>query len=170
MNQANLNGIEIRPAQVGAPAGALHLTLTEVRSGRVVRSAEISAAELVRNRSFLFAVDRVAGSYGQWFELTVASSLHQPAGGVALWTTRGERLKNARFTINGVERWGTLAFRTRTPSTTSLIGRLAESSGAARARQLLILSGLVTVWALVGVILRRVAAIPEQHPLPERVG
>jgi hypothetical protein len=156
MRERNLTGVEIRPAVMGPVSGALRVTLTDLTSGKLVRVADIPAADLVRDRSFVFAVGRIADSRGHWFELAIASSPEQPAGGIAFWATRGDRLDNAMLLINGVERWADLAFQSHTPLT-SVLGLLLRSSGTDRVRQAIVLAGLVAIWLLVGVVLRMLA-------------
>ena len=164
MRERSLTGVEIRPAVVGPVSGALRVILTDQTSGMVVRAADIPAADFARDRSYVFAVDRVEDSRGHWFELAIVSSPEQPAGGVAFWATRGDRLGNATLLINGVERWADLAFQSHTP-VTSAIGLFRRSSGTDRMRQAIVLAGVVVVWLLVGVVLRMPAAAPAGAPV-----
>jgi hypothetical protein len=167
MRERDLTGVEIRPAAIGSVGGLLRLTFTDLTSGTVIRAADIPAADLVRDRSFLFAVDRIQESRGHWFELAITSSPEQPASGVAFWATRGDRLGNAMLLINGAERWADLAFQSHTP-VTSAVGLLQRSSGFNRIRQAIVLAGIFVIWLLVGVVLRMLAAAPADAPVPGR--
>jgi hypothetical protein len=159
MRENMLTGIEVRPSVVGEVTGALHFTLTDLTTEKVVQSVEVTARDVVRADRFGLWIGRIDDSKEHWYELAIASSNNVPARGVAFWATRGERLDNATLLINGVERWADLSFRATT-SATSMIGGLRQPAG--RTRRLIVIAALIAVWGLVGILLRTITTIPQQ--------
>jgi hypothetical protein len=159
MSNGGLSAIELRPAAVGEVAGVLRFTL--VNENRIVHTAELPAADFVRDERFTFVFPPQPDSRGRDYELYIDSSPEQPATGVALWATRGDRVPGAWLIINSASRWASLAFQTHTPNSTPLIYRVVQSSGARRVRLLFVLGCLIGTWLLVGVILRAIATMPE---------
>jgi hypothetical protein len=169
MHESRLTGVAIYPAVAGSAAGALRLTLTDLTTASLVRSADVAAADVVRDDRFVFSVGRVDASMGHWFELAITASPEEPATGVAFWATKGDRLEDAMLIINGHERWADLAFRTQVSPWLS--GNPFRADSGWQLRYLIAAVAMIALWGLIGVSLRIVATIsdtsPEETEAPE---
>ena len=164
MNAGGLSAIEVRPAVIGEAVGVLRLTL--VSEERVVHTADVPAKQFTQDGRFVFTFPPQRESGGRPYELYIDSSPQQPASGVALWATKGDRVTEGWLIINRASRWANLAFQTHTPATTPFIHRILQSSGAQRVRLLFVLGCLIGIWLLVGVILRTIATMPAGEAAP----
>jgi hypothetical protein len=152
MNADGLEGIVVRASAVGDVRGSVVLRLLD-EEGAILRDATVPAAALVRDEAYDFRFSPIDDSNGRWFRLDVASSSADPAAGVALWATKGERLeRGASLRINDVPRWASLAFETRAPRRTPLWSALT-SPDPARPPQWLWVVGVVACWLAVRAVL-----------------
>jgi hypothetical protein len=157
MNAPGLNAIEIRPAAVGPVSGRFRLTLRDRDARNVERSAEVVAADFVRESRYLFAFDPIADSADHEYQLEIAVAPSDPGRGVALWATRGDRPEGSALRINNAPRWGSLAFQTATPSV-SLFRRLLADRDPGGPPRWLAMAGLFGAWVAFRFVLKGVLA------------
>jgi hypothetical protein len=162
MSRPSLAAIDIRPVAVGPVRGRIRLALRTAGDGVTpvdIRSAEVDAADVVRNGAYRFEFAPVHDSAGRRYRLEISSSAESPSSGVALWATKGDRLEDATLMVNGMERWAELAFQTHSatvpPPPAWLNGRhpLVQLTYAV----------LVLIW--LGV-LYAIGQLPRYHPSP----
>ena len=117
MIEPNLSGVDIRPVAIGPVQGKVQLELRAIRddSAVVVRGTEVSAEDLVRADTYRFNFDPILDSRGHSYRLDILSSPESPAGGVALWATKGPRFNDGYLSVNGLERYANLAYRPYVP-------------------------------------------------------
>ena len=156
MRENRLTAVEVYPAVAGPLAGTMRLTLTDLTTARLVRSADVPTADIARDERFVLPV-AVDESMNHWFELTIASSPAEPASGVAFWATKGQRLDDATLLVNGRERWADLAFRTHVSSWLS--GNLPGGDSTWRLRSLIAAVAMIALWGLIGLSLRLIATV-----------
>jgi hypothetical protein len=148
MNADGLEGIAFGAQAVGDVGGNVILRLHD-RDGKIVREAQVTAAALVQDETYEYRFAPIEDSNGRWLRLEMVSSADDPARGVALWATKGQRLEpGAGLLINGVPRWASLAFDTRAPRPSPL-ATLAGSRDASRPPRWLALVGVAALWLAV---------------------
>lgn len=156
MTADGFHAIEFATASAGgAVSGNLRLELEEEGSG-VVRSAEVSAADVISAPSYRFEFRPIPDSKDSVYRLDVLSSERSVSKGVAVWATKGERYAHGTMLINDRERWADLAFKTFAPAGRSSWRRLmdmpdAESGPFSQAQ--VVIAGLAAYWAALGVVL-----------------
>src|SRR5688572_13811200 len=145
MSAQRLNGIELRAVPLGEVTGRYRLTLRALTDApTIVRSADVAAADLVADDSYVFNFPEVEFSADVRFEFEMAASPDNPGRGVALRATRGEPSPDGGLLINGTPRWASLAFQTHTVSRPILPTLLGN--GAGRRAQPEVLVGLLLWW------------------------
>jgi hypothetical protein len=160
MNAPGLDGIAVRAAAIGPVSGSLRLTLRDREESGVERTADVTAADLVREKRYLFRFEPIENSAGREYQLEIAPTPSSPGRGVALWATRGERPPERALWINDVPRWGSLAFQTYTPSV-SLLRALLSARDPDRPPRWLALVGLLAAWIALRFVLREVMTAPD---------
>ena len=163
MNAPGLHAIEIRPAAVSEVRGHFRLTLRDRDARNVERSADVAAADLVREPRYRFSFDPIADSEDHEYQLEIAVAPSDPGRGVALWATRGERSEGSAMRINNAPRWGSLAFQTATPSM-SLYRTLLANRNPDAAPRWLALVGLFGAWIALRFVLTGVLAATDRIP------
>jgi hypothetical protein len=165
MDAPMLNGVEIRAAAVGPVSGRVRLALQDRDAREVQRSAEVAAAELVREGSYVFRFEPIAKSADHEYQFEIAPAADDPGRGVALWATKGPREEYSALRINNERRWGSLAFQTYTPAV-SVFNRLIQADDSARPSAWLALVGLFGGWLALRFVLRAVAAAEPEPTRP----
>ena len=156
MTADGLRGVEVAAAATGdAASGILRFELTEEGSG-VVRTGEFASASLLASPSYTVEFAPIDDSKDSAFHLELLSSEQDPARGVALWATKGERYDGGTLQINGRDRWADLAFRTVAPAGRSIWDRLMdmESPPPGISRTAVILAALAAYLLVSGFVLR----------------
>jgi hypothetical protein len=126
MTADGFHALEFQPAAVGnGVSGRVRFELEERGSG-VVRSGEMSAADLLSSSSYRLEFAPIDDSKDSVYRLELMSSGNQPATGIAVWATKGWRYAEGAMQINGRERWADLAFRTFAPAGRSTWERLTS--------------------------------------------
>ena len=159
MNAPELNAIELQPEAVGPVGGSLRLTLRDRDARESVRVADVKAADLVRDDSYVFRFDVMDDSLDHEYELEIAPSPDDPGYGVAFRATKGERAEDGALRINDVPRWGSLAYRTYTPRV-SILNALLMPAGAGRPPRWLGLAAVVGIWISLRFVLRAATSLP----------
>jgi hypothetical protein len=145
MDARRLNALEIRAVPIGEVAGRYRLTLRALTEHpTIVRSADVPAADLVAQGSYLFRFPEVEFSGDVRFEFEMAASPGDPGRGVALRATRGEPSPDGGLLINGTPRWASLAFQTHTSSRPPLPTLLGHDPGHRARPEVLV--GLLLWW------------------------
>jgi hypothetical protein len=156
MSADGLEAVEIRPTQSGpSVSGIIVLSMTEIGAGgeRQIASARVQAADLVRQRRYRFAFERVPRSRSRVYRLDLASSDASPADGVGVWATRGERYDRGAMLINGVERWADIAFEAKAPAPP--VWRALFAAGPLGVRGVIVMSALATTCLALAALLIR---------------
>jgi hypothetical protein len=143
--------------------GRFRLTLRDREAPGVERTTDVAAADLVSGAQYQFQFEPIEDSAGRQYQFEIAPTPSNPGRGVALWATRGDRTPERALRINGVPRWGALAFQTHTPSL-SLIRSLLSARDGDRPPQWLVLAGLLGAWIALRYVLRDVMAAPDAVP------
>jgi hypothetical protein len=127
MTADGLHGVEFLPAVVGdAPSGTLTYELIEAGSG-VVRRGNIPVARAVAAPSaFMVEFEAIEDSKDAVYRFNLSSSPSEPASGIAVWATKGDRYPGGTLQINGRDRWADLAFRAVAPGAKSDWERLVS--------------------------------------------
>ena len=159
MNAPGLHGVDVRAAAVGPVSGSFRLTLRDRDASDVERSIDVSAEDLVREKRYLFRFEPIENSADHEYQLEIAPAPSSPGRGVALWATKGARAPERALRINDVQRWGSLAFQTHTPSV-PLLQALLQARDPDRPPQWLALVGLFGAWIALRFVLRGVMAAP----------
>jgi hypothetical protein len=162
MTTSGLSAVEFSAAPAGERvAGRLRLTLVDVtrdpNANAVLRSAEVAAVDLVRAPRYRFEFVPVADSKQRLYRLDVASADTQPASGVALRATKGERYPAGSLFVNGIWRWADLAFKADAPAPS--IGRMVvDWRPADRWRRTVAIAGLLAGWLALGAVFQALSA------------
>jgi hypothetical protein len=168
MTGDGLHAIELSAAPSGeAVSGGVRFELydrtLEAEDARVpVRSAEVTAADLVKTSSYQFEFAPILDSKDRVYRLDLVSSSEQPARGVAFWATKGERYRHGALMVNNQARWADLAFRTEAPAPSRwrLLMTLRRTNPI---RAYAVMAGLVATWVGLGIALRAIPNIPVVH-------
>jgi hypothetical protein len=156
MDARELSAVEIRASAVGPIGGRFRLTLYD-REFPNERSAEVSAADLVREERYVFRFDPIQDSRGHEFHFDISPAPADPGHGVALWATKGDRLDRGGLLISGKPRWASLAFQTHTRAV-SMFRALMRGGDADRPPHRLVLLGLLGSWIALGFVLKSITA------------
>jgi hypothetical protein len=127
------HAIEISAFQVGeAVSGNVEFALYDVTDGgRLLRRAEVPAADVVRMPVFRFEFAPIPKeTVDQIYRLDVRASPAHPARGIALLATKGEGYDEGTLSINERERWADLTFTTFARGGRSPLRRVMEASSA----------------------------------------
>lgn len=135
-------------------SGDIRLELWDVTGGpdRLVRSAEVEAADLVSAFSYRFEFPPVLDSNNRIYRLDLITSGASPAQGVALLATKGERYAGGTLLVNGMIRWADLAFETYAPAPSGLALLLATGRSVP-SRGHFVLAAFAANWIALGVLL-----------------
>jgi hypothetical protein len=144
MDAPGLSAIEIRTRAVRAVSGRYDLILRD-RTSSNERLKTVDAADLVRDRRYLFAFDPIEDAHGHEFEFEIRPAASNIGRGVALWATMGSRRDGGGLVINGKPRWASLAFRTRATAG-SLLAALTGDDDPDRPPRWLAIAGLLGSW------------------------
>jgi len=163
MTADGFHAIELFPTSTdGAVSGDVRLELHDGPASRLMRRADVRAADLVETPTYRFEFAPLQDSEGKRYRLDVLASEVNPPTGVALLATKGARYAGGTMLLNGRERWADLAFRTFAPAEQSGWSRLmvmsAGKSGLSRGH--VILAALIAYWMAIGVVLRTLWRLP----------
>lgn len=165
MDSNGLHAIDFRPAAVSDNvSGNVRVSLYDVTLERgprpLVRSAEISAADLVNGPSYRFEFPPILDSQYRKYRLELSSET-SPAEGVALWATKGERYEEGAMRINDADRWADLAFQTHAPAPSiwRLLMTLRQTNPV---RAYVVVAALAATWLLLGVALRGLVGMADE--------
>ena len=156
MTADGLHGVEFQPEPLsGAPSGAVRYELMESGSG-VVRQGELPVARLLTGSPVTVEFDPIEDSKDAVYRFDLASSPSEPATGIAVWATKGDRYAGGALQINGRDRWADLAFKTLAPGGRSDWSRLMamESPPPGLSTRSVILTALALYWLAAGFVLR----------------
>jgi hypothetical protein len=124
MTSDGLHGFEFEPEALGgAPSGRLTYELMETGSG-VVRQGELPVARVLSSSSYTVEFEPIEDSKDAVYRFDLTSSRSEPAIGIAVWATKGDRYPDGVMQINGRDRWGDLAFKVLAPGGQSAWTRL----------------------------------------------
>jgi hypothetical protein len=159
MPVAGLNAVAITAVPAGPHvSGLIELALVDLEaSGVVERHAVVPAAALLEADSYRFEFAPIPRSMGKAYRLDVAASGDDPATGVALVATKGDRYAGGTMLANGRPRWADLAFETDAPVARSSLESLLEpeESWSAGLRDRVILAAVLGYWIAFGAAIRR---------------
>ena len=156
MTADGLHGFEFEPQALGgAPSGRLTYELTETGSG-VVRQGELPVARALSSSSYTVEFEPIEDSKDAVYRFDLASSPSEPATGIAVWATKGDRYPNGAMQINGRDRWGDLAFKVLAPGARSAWTRLIamQSPPPGISSRAVILAALAVYLLMSGFVLR----------------
>jgi hypothetical protein len=157
MTADGLHGVQVRPEAVGdAPSGALTYELMEAGSG-VVRRGEIPVTRVLASPSpFTVEFEPIEDSKDALYRFDLSSSPSEPAKGIAVWATKGDRYAGGTLLINGRDRWADLAFKALAPGAQSDWERLVsmQSPPPGVSSRTAILARLAVYLLLCGFVLR----------------
>jgi hypothetical protein len=159
MTADGLHAIEFQPQQVSdAPAGSLAYELTEEGSG-VVRRGSIPVVRALSSSPYTVEFEPIDDSKDSSYRFDLSSSPSEPASGVAVWATKGERYRGGALQINGRDRWADLGFKALAPGARSTWERLVsmQSPPPGLSSRGVILAGLAAYLLMCGVVLRAVS-------------
>lgn len=161
MNAAGLEAVDIRGRAVGPVSGRIRLELLEVEGGdrRLIRTADVDAAEFISRDVYRFQFAPVADSAQKRYRVDVLSSPAAPATGVALLATKGARYSGGALVVNDRERWADLAFQVRTAAQ-SPASALLNSPYISRMSAVMALISLAIAALAAGVLLTEAAREP----------
>jgi hypothetical protein len=166
MNQDHLTGVEIRPEVAGPLSGSFRLSIRDVRAPDVERAADVPAEVLAREDAYMFWFTPIDVARTRSFELTIRPTAVDPGRGIAFWATPGARLDGGGLFINGVPRWASLAFHTRTTAVRPLRAMFFPS-GSGRPPLWLCVAGLAGAWIALRFVLNAVVASGDDIGLGE---
>jgi hypothetical protein len=154
MYTAGLTAIELRASAVGPPRGKVWIDLRggKTAEGAVVRSTEVSAADFAGADVYRFEFPPISNSKNMQFVLEITSAPDAPAGGVALWSTKGERNPEDVLLFNGAERFGDLVYQTDVFVPPKVVSPLRPAIWLA-------LVALALSWIAVAVMIRQMAPV-----------
>jgi hypothetical protein len=154
MYSERLTAIELRASAVGTPRGKVWIDLRggKTAEGVVVRSTEVAAADLVRSEVYRFEFPPINSSKNMQFVLEVTSAPYAPAGGVALWSTKGEGNPEDVLLFNGAERFADLVYQTDVFIPPTVIRPLRPAIWIA-------LAALAVGWIAVAVMIRQMVPV-----------
>ena len=156
MTTDGLHGVEFQPQANGnTPSGALIYELREVRSG-VVRRGELPVARVLSSPVYTVEFEPIEDSKGEMFHFDLSSSPSEPASGIAVWATKGDRYSDGTLQINERDRWADLAFKVLAPGGQSAWERLVsmQSPPPGISSRTAILAGLAVYILMCGLVLR----------------
>jgi len=159
MTADGLRGVEFQPAAVGdAPSGTLRYELTEAGSG-VVRQGELPVARALSAPTYTVEFAPIEDSKDAMFRFDLVSSPTEPASGIAVWATKGNRYSDGVLQINGRDRFGDLAFKALAPGGQSDWARLTamQSPPPGVSSRTVILAALAAYMLLSALVLRAVS-------------
>lgn len=164
MTADGLRAIEVFPVPVGGRvSGNVRFDLYEVydlgseHRATLVRSAEIPAEELVKASSYRFEFAPIVDSEDRTYRLDFTAS---PGESIAFWATKGKRYDRGTMHANGRDRWADLAFQVDAPAP-SVWGGLMTLRETNPVRASLVIAAFLALWFLLGLVLRGIAAIPD---------
>ena len=156
MTADGLHGVEVHAEAVGeAPSGILTYELTETGSG-VVRQGEIPVARALTSSAFTVEFEPIEDSKDAVYRFDLSSSQSEPANGIAVWATKGDRYPDGALQINGRDRWADLAFKALAPGAQSDWERLVsmQSPPPGISSRTAILAALAVYMLMCGFVLR----------------
>jgi len=156
MTADGLHGVEVQAEAVGeAPSGILAYELTETGSG-VVRQGEIPVARALSSQAFTVEFEPIEDSKDAAYRFDLSSSHSQPASGIAVWATKGDRYRDGALQINGRDRWADLAFKALAPGARSDWERLVsmQSPPPGISSRTAIVAALAVYMLMCGFVLR----------------
>ena len=159
MNAPEMDGIEICAAAVGRASGSFRVSVRDLDARDVERSADVSAADLLRDSCYLVRFEPIEDSADHQFQIDIAPSPDRPGRGVALRATKGPRPEQAALRINDVPRWGSLAFQSHTPSR-SMFRTLLSANEPERPPRWLALIAFLAAWLSIRFIFH--AIVPDE--------
>jgi hypothetical protein len=155
MTADGLHGVEFQSNAVDdVPSGTLTYQLTEAGSG-VVRQGELSVARVLASSTYTVEFEPIEDSKDSIYRFDLASSQSQPASGIAVWATKGDRYPGGALQINGRDRWADLAFKALAPAGRSDWERLVsmQSPPPGISSRTMILASLVVYILMSGFVL-----------------
>jgi hypothetical protein len=165
MTAAGLRSIEVFPVSIeDGPSGEVRFDLYELYGvgedyrETLMRTAVVSAPDLLRGPSYRFAFAPIASSSYRVYRLDVIGSA---AEGVAFWATKGTRYEGGTMEINGLARWADLTFAADAaiPSIGALLMYLRDTHPA---RAYAVMVAFPVIWLLVGYVMRTLEALADE--------
>jgi hypothetical protein len=159
MTADGLHAVEFQPAAVSdAPSGNLTYELTEAGSG-VVRHGSIPVVGALSSSPYTVEFEPIEDSKDAMYRFELLSSPSEPARGIAVWATKGDRYVGGALQINGRDRWADLGFKALAPGARSAWERLVsmQSPPPGLSSRGVILAGLAAYILMCGFVLRAVS-------------
>jgi hypothetical protein len=159
MTADGLHAVEFQPQAVtDAPSGTLTYELTEEGSG-VVRHGSIPVVRALSASPYIVEFEPIDDSKDSVYRFDLSSSASEPASGIAVWATKGERYRGGALQINGRDRWADLGFKALAPGARSVWERLLsmQSPPPGLSSRGVILAGLAAYLLMCGFVLRAVS-------------
>jgi hypothetical protein len=159
MTADGLHGVEFQPEAAGdAPSGSLTYELVESGSG-VVRQGQISVARALSSSPYTVEFEPIDDSKDAMFRFELLSSPSEPARGIAVWATKGDRYRGGALQINGRDRWADLGFKALAPGARSDWERLVsmQSPPPGISARTVILVAFAAYMLMCGFVLRAVS-------------
>lgn len=156
MSADGLRAVEFSPVGVGQVSGEIRMELHDItgRDDRLMRTTDVSAADVVGVESYRFEFSPVLDSKNRIYQLDLTAPDARPAEGVAVWATKGERYAGGSMLVNGVPRWADMAFKAHAPAPSGLQLLTAGAAGSGLSRGHVVLAALAASWIALGVFLR----------------
>jgi len=141
------------------PTGSVQVDLFDVSDRKLVHKFDVSAREFVEQPVYRLTFPPIDDSAGQTYRIDVRGS-NLPAGGIALWATKGSRYSGGTMLINDRERWADLTFAAYAPAGQTAWTRLTAAATDPRRRSgaQAALGALAAYLAALGFLLRVVAS------------
>jgi len=163
MTADGLRAVEFSAVAIGQVSGEIRLELHDItgHEDRLIRSADVGAADVVGVEPYRFDFSPVADSKDRVFRLDLTASSASPAEGVAVWATKGERYSGGTMLVNDNPRWADMAFRVYAQVPTGLQLLAARSLGSGSSRGQVVLGALTASWIALGVFLSAFSGMPD---------
>ena len=156
MTTDGLRAVEVWPIVVGRVSGEILMELLDVTGNddRLIRISSVRAADVAGADPYRFEFTPVPDSEDRVYQLDVTASGANPAAGIAVWATKGERYAGGSMLVNGVPRWADMAFKAHAPAPSGLQLLTAGAAGSGLSRGHVVLAAIAASWIALGVFLR----------------
>jgi hypothetical protein len=167
MTTDGLRDVEFSAVAIGQVSGDIRMELHDItgHDDRLMRSADVGAADVVGVESYRFEFSPVLDSRNRIYQLDLTASGTNPADGVAVWATKGERYTGGTMLVNGVPRWADMAFKAHAPAPSGLQLLTAGAVDSSVSRGHVVLAAFAAVWIAFGLFLRAFSRIPDDKML-----